>query len=1378
MNDAYEPPPPHYKIGDYVVLKRGEGFVRYIGRREHHHGTWYGIELTVGEGPNDGTEHGKRYFTCKPRHGAFVREYTIKHRVDTTSATRPRPVIRKHLPALPQSTTVSENNDTSTTSSPSSYHHGHHYHHQPPPPFQQHQHQQQHQPPLVRPHRMTASSLSSSSSSRAPPPVHSHYTLTMNRHLLPRDSAGTGAKSPRSRSPRVPFLAGWTKSAPRPQSTRAVSAAEIDGKATSSKHRHSKNSKHDRHSKNSRNSKLSSRSKRTRSSRHLDNAREQEVVAIPVSRKSKSNSSLHSPSAKNVTSRSPKTPSLTPTVKSSPRNANANANVHMNGEMLAMMYTNPRPGHFKTDTVEIVDHDEDDDENCLHYKTNSMASMSMESSAVDVVFDGDMDDDINDENENETQQLQHSTVSTTGSRRTKPSRSTRAGGEIDNNSSSQRVRQRAHRESRPFFPSNVNASYVEGDDADRVVLPMARATTISVTEQIASVSNPRSRHHSRHSVDRQQQQQHKKDKKRPKPKKAKKTKAKKSKNSHNHNSHSNSNKYRCRSKSRPDPDANYVSREHKHHPPPYAPAQGPPLRYYYQQQHQQHPQKVEHPHAQPHMHGRRRTDIAGGLALRHSETETDLAPRIYRKQTQQSDGSTPPLPPPTQRAHSSQSPRDNPNMNEAEKLREIDRVKQCTLQRHRRDTFHKRQSRTVDFAFCENRELDEFARVRRTVAHNDSETSDSDSDDDSSDSDSDDVMKDIQTRQKERELKQQQFQLPPLNRPQSPGKYTFRVRIKNTPAGTTTTSASSSKRISQRKSEPETYHHHQHKHDRPRKYDLVTGKGCDVDEDVVPVVRNEYAVQLPHHSSPVPLQVKQSYSISRSAAAETEEKCGATPHLSLEIHDSNEEEEQADTVAIVGYGGGTLPSQSQKRSNASSNASASSNVMINYDPNEHVAALHLPHDSLAQIEQNKQGLLHKQNRWNLDLLPDESDSENIASNSQSKKLFLDEKRTVSNASSSKHSRRSKQSKRSTATGASGGANGDANRSLLAVALQKSKSKSRSKSKSKREQQDREDMKVDTVHCGDDILFIAQNNKPPSSSSMTAGAQVPPPLEQPLFEIEDSVIEYHVPSRAKKKKSQNIKINIHINNDIVNNKKKKGGSKSGSSRNLNKCVKASSSNSPQQHAHAHALHPSGKGHKYSRSSMNGCDDTIKLQLALSPSPAPQTTTHEKKKQKKKKKKKKRVKLKHSESQQTFYDNDNDKDDGGAKNGSGRSHHRPLSARASNEHQHHHHHAFEITRDKSSKHNRPAAAATVAKSKTSSKRCCTCQKHKRREERDKLTDECVVPSPRNKHHKSCKKEKKCKQQQQHQHQPQQIKFRSKTTKCLTPKPAASYARPQFV
>jgi len=63
------------------VLVSGElGIVKYIGTTEFARGTWLGVELRKPNGKNDGSVQGKRYFTCKPNCGLFVKPEKATHR--------------------------------------------------------------------------------------------------------------------------------------------------------------------------------------------------------------------------------------------------------------------------------------------------------------------------------------------------------------------------------------------------------------------------------------------------------------------------------------------------------------------------------------------------------------------------------------------------------------------------------------------------------------------------------------------------------------------------------------------------------------------------------------------------------------------------------------------------------------------------------------------------------------------------------------------------------------------------------------------------------------------------------------------------------------------------------------------------------------------------------------------------------------------------------------------------------------------------------------------------------------------------------------------------------------------------------------------------
>merc|ERR1719445_1142841 len=110
-NGAYSVSPraKEFKVGDYVFCKEHrEGYIRYIGTREFHHGIWYGIELMIGRGPHDGSEHGKRYFSAKSGRGIFVRSQSIKKRADRSAVDPRRQHKLKPLALLPQSTTLSD----------------------------------------------------------------------------------------------------------------------------------------------------------------------------------------------------------------------------------------------------------------------------------------------------------------------------------------------------------------------------------------------------------------------------------------------------------------------------------------------------------------------------------------------------------------------------------------------------------------------------------------------------------------------------------------------------------------------------------------------------------------------------------------------------------------------------------------------------------------------------------------------------------------------------------------------------------------------------------------------------------------------------------------------------------------------------------------------------------------------------------------------------------------------------------------------------------------------------------------------------------------------------------------------------------------------
>eukprot|EP00050_Salpingoeca_kvevrii_P017337 m.64241 g.64241 ORF g.64241 m.64241 type:complete len:1733 (-) comp7505_c0_seq1:232-5430(-) len=62
-----------FRMNQRVVVGSKAGRVRFFGRTEFADGYWLGVELEVAKGKNDGSVDGVRYFSCKPKHGTFVR---------------------------------------------------------------------------------------------------------------------------------------------------------------------------------------------------------------------------------------------------------------------------------------------------------------------------------------------------------------------------------------------------------------------------------------------------------------------------------------------------------------------------------------------------------------------------------------------------------------------------------------------------------------------------------------------------------------------------------------------------------------------------------------------------------------------------------------------------------------------------------------------------------------------------------------------------------------------------------------------------------------------------------------------------------------------------------------------------------------------------------------------------------------------------------------------------------------------------------------------------------------------------------------------------------------------------------------------------------
>ena len=62
-----------------------EGVVKFVGTTEFAPGKWIGIQLSEPKGKNNGSVHGKVYFTCPDNYGLFVRICAAKSSPDVGS---------------------------------------------------------------------------------------------------------------------------------------------------------------------------------------------------------------------------------------------------------------------------------------------------------------------------------------------------------------------------------------------------------------------------------------------------------------------------------------------------------------------------------------------------------------------------------------------------------------------------------------------------------------------------------------------------------------------------------------------------------------------------------------------------------------------------------------------------------------------------------------------------------------------------------------------------------------------------------------------------------------------------------------------------------------------------------------------------------------------------------------------------------------------------------------------------------------------------------------------------------------------------------------------------------------------------------------------
>ena len=69
-----------------VVGKGLVGTISYVGMTTFAPGKWVGVTLDEPNGKNDGEVQGKRYFTCPPNHGIFVRQTQLVECAEKESA--------------------------------------------------------------------------------------------------------------------------------------------------------------------------------------------------------------------------------------------------------------------------------------------------------------------------------------------------------------------------------------------------------------------------------------------------------------------------------------------------------------------------------------------------------------------------------------------------------------------------------------------------------------------------------------------------------------------------------------------------------------------------------------------------------------------------------------------------------------------------------------------------------------------------------------------------------------------------------------------------------------------------------------------------------------------------------------------------------------------------------------------------------------------------------------------------------------------------------------------------------------------------------------------------------------------------------------------
>jgi len=85
----------------FVKDKHLEGVVRFVGTTEFAPGKWIGVQLTEPKGKNNGSVHGKAYFSCPDNCGLFVRQNQIVMLENVSGATSTHSFIPKPDSKIP-----------------------------------------------------------------------------------------------------------------------------------------------------------------------------------------------------------------------------------------------------------------------------------------------------------------------------------------------------------------------------------------------------------------------------------------------------------------------------------------------------------------------------------------------------------------------------------------------------------------------------------------------------------------------------------------------------------------------------------------------------------------------------------------------------------------------------------------------------------------------------------------------------------------------------------------------------------------------------------------------------------------------------------------------------------------------------------------------------------------------------------------------------------------------------------------------------------------------------------------------------------------------------------------------------------------------------